>query len=215
MFMFEWISEDQCVIHINNLMSLENKESVLKTIFYLCQDHYKRIVDGKIGNEELLAIRKNHLKVTERVTQLKKRMKEVKTTLNGLKNLHDQLEKDIVNLLNSESNDLVNKYYGVVLEWWNKHLCVKEGNKLKSTQIWSSFKKDNEQMCKTEMDVSTFKEMLYIIVPEEKLVKAKGKGGAIDILDLMWIENIETQKDTNIIVPVINVVTEASSMQTV
>jgi len=209
-FMFEWISDNQCVVHVNNLLSLENKESVLKTIFYLCQDHYKRIVDGKLGNEELLAIRESHLKVTERVTQLKKRMKELKTTLNGLKNLHDQLEKDIVNLLNSESNDLVNKYYGIVLEWWKKHLCIKKGGKLKSTQIWSLFKKDNDQLCKTDLDVSSFKEMLYLIVPEDKLVKAKGKGGAIDILDISWIENVqeEKQNEINEVIPVINVNTE-------
>ena len=56
-----------------------------------------------------------------------------------------------------------------------KHLCIKEGSKLKSTQIWSLFKKDNDQLCKTDLDVSSFKEMLYLIVSEDKLVKAKEK----------------------------------------
>ena len=40
-FVFEWISEKQCIVHINNLLSLEEPKNILKTIYYLCKIIYK------------------------------------------------------------------------------------------------------------------------------------------------------------------------------
>jgi len=199
-FLFEWISEEQCVIHINNLLSLDNKEHILKTVFYLCRDHYKRISDGKIGHSELMAIRDNHMKVAERVNHLKKRIKEVKTSLNGLKNLHDELEKDVINILNEESNGIVNKYYSSVIEWWSKHIKPKKGGKVKSTALWLAFKKENDELCK-ELDVAGFKNILCVIVPQDNLIKAKGKAGAMDILEIEMCEQSvpELKIDTDVI----------------
>lgn len=186
LFLFEWIAEDQCIVHINNLLALDNKEMLLKTVFHECHGHYKRIQNSNIGHAELLSIRDNHKRVAEKVDVLKKRLKEVKTSLNGLKNLHDELEKDVLNILNEESNGVVNKFYGDVIEWWSKHITTKEGGKIKSTAIWTVFKKENDEMCK-HLDVAGFKDILCVIVPQDKIVKAKGKAGAMDILDVDWI----------------------------
>ena len=81
------------------------------------------------------------------------------TSLNGLKNLHDELEKDVLNILNEESNGIVNKYYSSVIEWWSKHIKPKKGGKVKSTALWLAFKKENDELCK-ELDVAGFKNIL-------------------------------------------------------
>lgn len=194
-FVFEWISEEQCVVHVNNLMSVSNRELILKTIFYICRDHYNRIKNGKLGNNELISIRESHRKVVENVSKLKKRLREVKTSLNGLRNLHDELEKDIVGLLNEDANLGANKYYALVYEWWNEYMEECANEKTKSTVIWTQFKRENDEICK-ELDVGTFKDVLCMIVPEINIVKSKSKAGAMELIGYRMKSKVLLKVDT-------------------
>ena len=165
--------EDQCVY--TNLLSLQYG-NVIENCIYQCRDQYKRIKDGRIEQSELLSIRDAHTKTMESLATIKKRMKEVKTAINGLRNLHDELEKELLNTMNETSNTSANKYYMDVMKWWSENL-EKAGSteKIKSTAIWTKFKKENEDLCK-DLDVATFKDVVCLIVPPENIVKAK-KGG--------------------------------------
>jgi flagellar motor protein MotB len=204
LFTLEWISEDQCVVYINNLLSVPNMEMLLKTVFYQCRDQYKRIKDGRIEQSELLSIRDAHTKTMESLATIKKRMKEVKTAINGLRNLHDELEKELLNTMNETSNTSANKYYMDVMKWWSENLEKAESTeKIKSTAIWTKFKKENEDLCK-DLDVATFKDVVCLIVPPENIVKAKGKAGAMDVFCIKWKDVVQDQ--------VINVSTQASSV---
>lgn len=187
-FVFEWISEKQCIVHINNLLSLEEPKNILKTIYYLCKENYSRIINSEMTTQEITRMREDHHILKDKVGTLRKRVKEIKGTINGLKNLHDGLEDDIINLLNSESNNFMNKYYNLVVDWWSKSLILKNDSKLKSTAIWTKFKKDNEEIVK-EMDVNTFKEILCVFLPENDIIKPKNKMGALEINNIGWKES--------------------------
>lgn len=186
-FVFDWISEKQCVVYINNLLGMDNPEMMIKTIYYLCKNEYKRIENSSLDSMEITRMRESHYILKDKITLLRKRAKEIKMSINGLKNLHDNLENDIVNLLSEDSNNIINKYYDKVMEWWNKNIKNKEGNKLKSTNIWTQFKKDNEDIVK-EMDANTFKNILCAFLPENDIIKAKGKSGALEINNIDWSE---------------------------
>ena len=182
-FMFEWLTDEQCVVHINRLMLLENRETILKSIFFLCQDYDKQISARGTGNDELISIKKNYFMVAERVGEMRKRMRELKAVIVSTRSLYDQLEKDLVNLMNDESNDVNVKYHGIVTEWVSLNMQKSEGSRTKSTSIWNVFKKDNPQLSQ-EMTIGRFKEILIAVVGDIHVDMPKGKTGAIEILGM-------------------------------
>lgn len=182
-FMFEWLTDEQCVVHINRLMLLENRETILKSIFFLCQDYDKQISARGTGNDELVSIKKNYFMVAERVGEMRKRMRELKAVIVSTRSLYDQLEKDLVNLMNDESNDVNVKYHGIVTEWVSLNMQKSEGSRTKSTSIWNVFKKDNPQLSQ-EMTIGRFKEILIAVVGDIHVDMPKGKAGAIEILGM-------------------------------
>jgi hypothetical protein len=182
-FMFEWITDEQCVVHINRLMLLENRETILKSIFFLCQDYDKQISSRGTGNDELLSIKKNYFKVAERVGDMRKRMRELKAVIVSTRSLYDQLEKDLVNLMNDESNDVNVKYHGIVTEWVALNMQKADGSRSKSTIIWNNFKKENPQLSQ-EMSVSKFKEILIAVIGDDHIEMPKGKTGAFDVINM-------------------------------
>ena len=182
-FMFEWLTDEQCVVHINRLMLLENRETILKSIFFLCQDYDKQISARGTGNDELISIKKNYFRVAERVGEMRKRMRELKAVIVSTRSLYDQLEKDLVNLMNDESNDVNVKYHGIVTEWVSLNMQKSEGSRTKSTSIWNVFKKDNPQLSQ-EMTIGRFKEILIAVVGDIHVDMPKGKAGAIEILGM-------------------------------
>lgn len=191
-FMFEWITDEQCVVHINRLMLLENRETILKSIFFLCQDYDKQISARGTGNDELISIKKNYFRVAERVGEMRKRMRELKAVIVSTRSLYDQLEKDLVNLMNDESNDVNIKYHGIVTEWVSSNMHKADGSRSKSTIIWNNFKKDNPQLSQ-EMSVTKFKEILIAVVGDDYIDMPKGKTGAFDVLNMQLCN---TKSDT-------------------
>ena len=121
--------------------------------------------------------------VAERVGEMRKRMRELKAVIVSTRSLYDQLEKDLVNLMNDESNDVNVKYHGIVTEWVSLNMQKSEGSRTKSTSIWNVFKKDNPQLSQ-EMTIGRFKEILIAVVGDIHVDMPKGKAGAIEILGM-------------------------------
>ena len=191
-FTLEWISNSQCIVYINQLLNLENPGDILKTIYYLCKDNYTRIMSNEMDSQDIIQMKETHYKLSDKISLLKKRVKEIKLSINGLKNLHDELEGDIVGLLNESTNTVISKYYDSVSTWWGNNLVYSKGESIKSTKIWSQFEKDNVEISK-EMDPNTFKDIIRSIVSETDIIKPKTKTGAMDIINYMWnpTSNIE------------------------
>ena len=196
-FSFEWIGEEQCVVYVNNLLSHHDPCLLLKTLYYLCRDQIARVRaagDDGADARELASLRDERRQTGDRINGLKKRLREVKSAMTGLRNLHADLERDVASLLNADVGDGisvgvnggVHKHYAAVSEWWSEYAEKVEGDEgaacvLKSPVIWSHLKRDRVDIC-AEMSVSEFKDVLCLIVPPSNFVRARGKGGGVDIL---------------------------------
>ncbi len=197
-FMFEWITDEQCVVHINRLMLMENREAVLKSVFYLCQDYDKRISSRSTGSDELVEIKNSYFKVAERVGEMRKRMRELKAVIVSTRSLYDLLEKDIVNLMNNESNDINVKHHGSVSGWFTEKTKKNTEGCIRSTVIWNMFKREQPQISQ-DMGVGKFKEILITVVGEENIFYPKGKtGGMFEVKGIEWVDDVQTK---NIVKP--------------
>lgn len=200
-FSFEWIGEAQCVVYVNNLLSHSDPGLLLKTLFYLCREQLARVRavgDDGADARELASLREDRRQTAEKLTALKKRLREVKSAITGLRNLHADLERDVAGLLNAEGGDSVtasmaggiHKHYASVSEWWSGYAECLEGDGaaadtdnlvLKSTALWIQLKRDRADIC-AEMTVAEFKDVLCLIVPSANIVRARGKGGGVEVL---------------------------------
>jgi hypothetical protein len=192
-FMFEWITDEQCVVHINRLMLMENRESVLKSVFYLCQDYDKQISSRSTGTDELVEIKNSYFKVAERVGEMRKRMRELKAVIVSTRSLYDLLEKDLLNLMNNESNDVNVKHHGSVSGWLSEKTTKNTDSSIRSTVIWNMFKREQPQVSQ-DMGVSKFKEILIVVVGEENIFYPKGKaGGMFEVKGIEWVVDGHTK----------------------
>ena len=195
-FSFEWIGESQCVVYVNNLLGHSDPGLLLKTLYYLCRDQLSRVLsmgDDGADVRELTSLREERRHTTEKIMLLKKRLREVKSAMTGLRNLQGDLERDVAGLLNVDTvdgvGDAVHKHYASVSEWWSTYAeCIEgiddidaDGFVLKSPVIWNQLKRERPDIC-SEMSVSEFKNVLSLIVPSSNVVRARGKGGGVDIL---------------------------------
>jgi len=195
-FSFEWIGESQCVVYVNNLLGHSDPGLLLKTLYYLCRDQLARVLsmgDDGADVRELASLREERRHTTEKIVLLKKRLREVKSAMTGLRNLQGDLERDVAGLLNVDAadgvGDAVHKHYASVSEWWSTYAeCIEgmddvelDGVVLKSSVIWTQLKRDRPEIC-SEMSVSEFKNVLSLIVPNSNVVRGRGKGGGVDIL---------------------------------
>ena len=198
-FSFEWIGEAQCVVYVNNLLSHSDPGLLLKTLYYLCRDQLARVRaagDDGADARELATLREDRRHTADKLNALKKRLREVKSAITGLRNLHADLERDVAGLLNAGSEEGLgatgpglHKHYAAVSEWWSGYAECIEGNDgvdpdgavLKSTALWTQLKRDRADIC-AEMTVAEFKDVLCLIVPSANVVRARGKGGGVDVL---------------------------------
>ena len=199
-FSFEWIGEAQCVVYVNNLLSHSDPGLLLKTLYYLCRDQLARVRaagdDDGADARELASLREDRRQTAEKLNALKKRLREVKSAITGLRNLHADLERDVAGLLNAGTEEGLgatgsglHKHYAAVSEWWSGFAeCIEgidgvdtDGAVLKSTALWMQLKRDRADIC-AEMTVAEFKDVLCLIVPAANVVRARGKGGGVDVL---------------------------------
>lgn len=84
----------------------------------------------------------------------------------------------------------IHKHYASVSEWWSGYAECLEGDGaaadtenlvLKSTALWIQLKRDRADIC-AEMTVAEFKDVLCLIVPSANIVRARGKGGGVEVL---------------------------------
>jgi len=55
---------------------------------------------------------------------------------------------------------------------------------MKSTAIWTQFKRDNENI--GDMDCNSFKDILCSFLKEDQYIKPKTKAGALEIKNIRW-----------------------------
>jgi predicted RNA-binding protein Jag len=119
-----------------------------------------------------------------------------------LKSTFVKQDEMILELLNQDTNlkieDLEkNKYFGLIVNWWNNNIETEENSKMKSTIIWAKFKKDNTNM--NDITIEYFKEVICSLLPASDITKqTRARNCAIEINNIKWKSETLTKIDIDI-----------------
>jgi len=164
-FMFEWLSSQQCVCYVNCLMKNEEPSEILRGLYFCCKTLYDVMRNEEQEMSELTELRKKQLLIKEIGQKMVKNKRERETLMTQLIQNMEKGDEYIKELLNNETNAMVDEYMNVLLRWWQMRVVKSEDvvdvdmKVLTSTMLWNQFKKDNAELSK-KMDINMFKKMV-------------------------------------------------------
>ena len=197
--MFEWINTTQCILYINNLLSFNEPEKILRLGYLLSSQLYKFIKVQDTDDIELGSLRETNYKIIGKIKNMKSSIREINTSINVMKKQVDNLNYEIVDILELETKDHVNSGFSLMDEWWNENIghTTEKNVVLSSTEIWVRFRQENKDVIKElEITPDTFKEYIKTRVSSECRV-IKSKKGAIEFIGFKW--KIIEEKEINIL----------------
>ena len=187
-FMFEWINPQKCVCYINNLRGQEEPGELLRAVWYCCKALQQMMTTDASEKGELSVLKEREMKMRDILQKLVKSNRERDTLLTQFRQNFDKSDEYIREMLNTETDIVVNQYYRIVVEWWNRNLVESPLANLapiKSTIVWTQFKRDmGENM--GDIDATMFKDILCGLLGEDKIVKPKTKSGALELRGVKW-----------------------------
>jgi len=184
-FMFEWLSGNKCVTYINSLANHEEPIELLRSIYFTCQTIYNITNVDATDITELHKLKENEQKIREISQKLLQNTIERDEILSKMKENFARNDDMIRNLLNKETNQIVDKRFARILDWWNFHIMNDEGHTMRSSNIWTMFKRDNPDLI-GEIQANEFKDMIYTFISEDRIVKPRNKFGALEIKNIRW-----------------------------
>jgi hypothetical protein len=191
-FMFEWITHNKCVCYINSLAKTESPIETLRCVWYMCNLLYNILVDDDTNNNkcEFNKLKEYKLGVQNKLKQYNKFTHERDTTIINLKGVLKQQDNIVKELLNEETNKFTNNDFTIIIKWWNKNIQNKENNQIKSTLIWTKFKKDLNNLNNNEhkITVHVFKDVIRSFINPSDLSCVKNKDCAFNIQNIGWKE---------------------------
>lgn len=192
-FMFEWVNPQKCICYINNLRGQEEPGELLRAVWYCCKALQQMMTTGASEKGELSVLKEREMKMRDILQKLVKSNRERDTLLTQFRQNFDKSDEYIREMLNTETDVVVNQYYRVVAEWWNKNLEETNSSDqipIKSTILWTQFKREmGEEL--GDIDATMFKDILCGFLGEDKVVKPKTKGGALDIKGVKWRSGVK------------------------
>lgn len=184
-FMFEWLSGNKCVTYINSLASHEEPIELLRSIYFTCQTIYNITNIDATDITELHKLKENEQKFREISQKMLQNTIERDEILAKMKENFARNDDMIRQLLNKETNQIVDKRFSRILDWWNFHIMNDEGYVMRSSNIWTMFKRDNPDLI-GEIQANEFKDMIYTFISEDRIVKPRNKFGALEIKNIRW-----------------------------
>jgi hypothetical protein len=196
-FMFEWINTQKCVCYINCLRGHEEPGELLRSLWYCCKALKQMMTTDANERGELSVLKEREMKMRDVVAKLVKSNRERDTILSQMKQNFEKSDEFIRDMLNTETDVVVNQYYRIVADWWNRSLEEIKSNSstpaqvpIKSTVVWTQFKRDmGEEL--GDIDATMFKEILCGFLGEDKIIKPKMKGGALELKDVKWRSGVK------------------------
>ncbi len=185
--MFEWINTSQCILYINNLLSFNDPEKILRLGYLLSAQLYKFIKVQDTDDIELGSLRETNYKIIGKIKNMKSSIREINTSINVMKKQVDNLNYEIVDILELETKEHVNSGFSLMDEWWNENIghTTEKNVVLSSTEIWVRFRQENKDVIKDlEITPDTFKEYIKTRVSSECRV-IKSKKGAIELMNMV------------------------------
>jgi LEA14-like dessication related protein len=152
-------------------------------------------------SQEWNQTKQNEIRMREIIQKMIQNTYERNDILSHLKQNFENQDLYIRDLLNKETNQLVveqpsnliltvpsdsqNKHFTRIVEWWNFHIINAEGSTIRSSIIWTMFKRDNPDLI-GEITAIEFKDVLYSFLSEDRIVKPRNKAGALEIKNIRW-----------------------------
>jgi hypothetical protein len=184
-YLFDWLSGNKCICHIPSLATHEDPVELLRSIYFTCQTIHKITnVDAK-EITELHTLKENESRVREISQKIIQNSLERDEMLNLIKTNFQKNDEMIRQILNKETNALVDKRFVRIIDWWNFHIVNEEGPTMRSSNIWTMFKRDNPDLV-GEIQANDFKDVIYTFIAPERIVKPRNKFGALEIKNLRW-----------------------------
>jgi hypothetical protein len=184
-FMFEWLSGNKCVTYINSLSNHEAPIELLRSIYFTCQTIYNITNVEATDITELHKLKENEQKIREISQKMLQNTIERDEILSKMKENFARNDDMIRQLLNKETNQIVDKRFARILDWWNFHIMNDEGYTMRSSNIWTMFKRDNPDLI-GEIQPNDFKDMIYTFISADRIVKPRNKFGALEIKNIRW-----------------------------
>lgn len=181
-FMFEWINGEKCVCYINNLRGQEEPGELLRSVWYCCKALQQMMVTDANEKGELSVLKEREMKMRDVVAKLVKSNRERDTIMSQMRQNFERSDEYVRELMNKETTEIVSDYYMTVVEWWNRSLepCSDVTSTIKSTALWTQFKRDMGDKL-GNIDAMVFKDVLCGFLGEDKVIKPKTKGGALEL----------------------------------
>lgn len=187
--MYEWINTKQCIVYINNLTEYEDPRKILRVVWFTCKELCKFVEEVNVDNEELQELKNEKFKLIDKITKIRKRIREVNTSINITKNLVQLMDEDLKEILSNETLNIVESNYGVFDEWWDNNIEVTiDEETLLSTEMWVKFRQENKELIKdNEITVDKFKQYIKTKMPHSKIViKSKNANSAYELKGLKF-----------------------------
>jgi len=188
--MYEWVNTSKCIVYINHLLHYENPSQILRIAWFTCRELFKLIKEEHTDNTEfeLTGLREKQYKMTDKIKNIRKIIRELNTTIGLLKKQVDTIDYELKDILEVETTDLVDSNFSLFDDWWKlkienneNHECV-----LKSTDIWYQFKQENkDNIKKFQIVPEKFKQYIKSILPLTSYDIRSNKG-AFNIKGINW-----------------------------
>lgn len=192
-FMFEWVNTQKCVCYINNLRGCEEPSELLRSAWYCCKALLHMMTTESNEKGELNVLKEREMKMRDILSKMVKANRERDTIMSQMRQNFERTDEYVRDLLNAETATVVNDYYRIVAEWWNRNLEESSVGALipiKSTIVWTQFKRDMGENL-GDIDVNAFKDILCGFLGEDKITKPKAKGGALELRGYKWRDGVK------------------------
>lgn len=186
-FMFEWLSDKKCITYINSLATQEEPIELLRSIYFTCQTIYNITHVDASDITELHKLKENEKRILEISQKMIQNTLERDEILNKLKENSRKNDEIVCTLLNKnkEVDEITDKKFTRILNWWNFHIINEEGYMMRSSTIWTFFKRDNPDLV-GEIEANEFKSFIYTFISQDRIIKPRNKFGALEIKNIRW-----------------------------
>jgi hypothetical protein len=186
-FMFEWLSDNKCITYINSLATQEEPIELLRSIYFTCQTIYNITHVDTTNITELHKLKENEKRITEISQIMIQNTLERDEIIQKLKENSQKNDENIRKLLNKnkETDENTDKKFTRIMDWWNFHIINEEGYTMRSSNIWTIFKRDNPDLV-GEIEANEFKNMIYTFIAHDRIIKPRNKFGALEIKNIRW-----------------------------
>ena len=122
-------------------MSFEDPEKIIRIAWLFSKQIYK-LIEIKIEDEdELTELKEKHFKITDKLKKLKTIIREINTTINIFKTQINNVDFEIKDLLEMETNNIVETNFSLFDDWWGTNIeQTPDETLITSTEIWFKFK---------------------------------------------------------------------------